>query len=105
MKEAEILGYQVKVIVRKAGDIYTAKCPGIGGVYEQAKTREEVLKLAKESVEATIEARIVTRSLITEDNPYLKVLRQPTHNIEFIETPEKSTLCFLIPSNVVEVKE
>jgi predicted RNase H-like HicB family nuclease len=97
----EIIGYQVKVVIRKAGDIYTAKCPGIGGVYEEAKTKEEVLRLARESVEAIIEARIITRTLITEDNPYLKVLWRPTRSIEFMEIPKRPYLNLLIPDNAV----
>lgn len=103
-KAAGIMGYLVKVIIRKAGDIYTAKCPGIGGVYEEAKTREEVLQLAVESIEAIIEARMITQTLITEDNPYLKVLRRPVRNIELAEIPQKPSqpsLCLMIPDNAV----
>jgi len=101
VKGTGIIGYQVEVIIRKAGDIYTAKCPGIGGVYEEAETREEVFKLAAESIEAIVRAMIIKKALITEDNPYLKVLRRPTHSIEFMEIPKRSYLNLLIPDNAV----
>jgi hypothetical protein len=104
MNSEEIVGYEIAVIVRKVGDMWTAKCPGIGGIYEEAKTKEKLFELVGESIEAIMQARMITQTMITEDNPFLRVVRRPRRNIECVIPPHiwssKSIFCSL-PSDAI----
>jgi predicted RNase H-like HicB family nuclease len=68
--------YYFAVKVAKGEGCFTATCPGVGGVYEEADSEEEVFDLAIESVMAIFEARKKTGSILTEEGPHLKILHR-----------------------------
>lgn len=51
------------IAVEKSDDVFVAYCPGIGGVFEEAGTPDEAVRLAAESAVQTIEARRVSGTL------------------------------------------
>jgi predicted RNase H-like HicB family nuclease len=76
MDSGGIIGYLFTIIV-EPGDKwgYIARCPGVGGVYEEAKTAKEAANLAADAAAAIFEARELTGHRITKNGKYLKILR------------------------------
>ncbi len=72
-----IYGYYFAVVVEKRESGYVAYAPGVGGVYEEGRTEREAIVNAYEAADAILSARWERGNLLTEDNPYLKVLREP----------------------------
>ena len=75
--KSRIYGYYFAVMPEKTQFGYVAYAPGIGGVYEEGKTKKEAIMNAYESACAIIEVRLQHNNPITEDNEYLKVLTAP----------------------------
>ncbi len=71
----EIYGYLFVIKTERCENGFLATAPGVGGVYEEGKTKNEAIKLAYESASAILEARFNNGDLLTEDNEYIKVLR------------------------------
>lgn len=96
-----IVGYIFKVVVEKRDGFFSATCPGVGGVHEEADTLEEVMQQAVEAAFAIFRAREKTGAILTKDNPHLKVLRQPKKKSRAIPFPtESSTHCgvYMLPA-------
>jgi len=72
----DIYGYYFAVEIKETDVGYTATAPGVGGVYEEGETRDEAIANAYKSACVILEARIEHKAPITEDNPYLVVLRE-----------------------------
>jgi predicted RNase H-like HicB family nuclease len=72
-----IYGYLFTVVVEKRASGYVAYAPGVGGVYEEGQTKKEAIANAYEAANAILNARWELGDLLTEDSPYLKVLREP----------------------------
>lgn len=75
-KKSGIAAYLVALKIEKMDDGYfCVTSPGIGGVYEEAKTKTRAVKLALESVGAILNAREANGEAILEDNEYLTIIR------------------------------
>lgn len=61
------------IAVEKDNDVFVAYCPGIGGVFEEAGTQDEAVRMAAESAVQTIEARRVSGTL-PEDSEFFKTV-------------------------------
>ena len=89
MSKKPIYGYLFAIVAEKAEKGYIAYCPGIHGVYEEARYQRDAIRLAYKSACSILEVRAVMDDLIEEDNEYLKVLRElPT--AETVRTAEPS---------------
>jgi predicted RNase H-like HicB family nuclease len=87
MNNTEIIGYEIAILTKKVKTGYIAKCPGIGGVYEEGKDEGEAIKNACNAALAIIEARLKHGTILTEDSQYLKVIRRPTKCTLHITSP------------------
>lgn len=72
-----IYGYYFAILTKKGERGYIAMCPGVGGVYEEGATKQEALQNAYEAACAIFAARRERGDLLTEDNEFLTVLREP----------------------------
>lgn len=48
---------RLPVVIEKDDEVFIAYCPGVGGVYEEAATKEEAIQNAYEAACAILEAR------------------------------------------------
>ncbi len=87
-----IVGYVFAVVVEKDEGGYSATCPGVGGVFEEADTEGEVVRLAIEAAMSIFISREKTGSILTEDGPYLMVLRQPRQRPVAKHVPTQSSM-------------
>ncbi|MFN4218069.1 MAG: type II toxin-antitoxin system HicB family antitoxin [Candidatus Bipolaricaulia bacterium] len=74
MKE-RIYGYVFAIIVEKGETGWIAYAPGVGGVYEEGRTREEAKANAYRAACAILDVRWERNDLITTENQYLHILR------------------------------
>lgn len=81
----KIYGYCIQIMLEEGEAGYIAFAPGVGGVYEEGKTKEEAISNAYEAVYAILETRLELKDPIVEDNPNLKVLTAPPH-LEYINS-------------------
>jgi predicted RNase H-like HicB family nuclease len=103
MKTTDIIGYCFAIKIKKGEEWgFIATCPGVGGIYEEAETQEDVIRLAVESACTIFEVRRKTGSILTEDGPFLRVLRRPSKAVRPVERLEthrniQSHICLLSP--------
>jgi len=98
----KIYGYLFSVTVEKGEFGYIAYAPGVGGVYEEGKTRNEAISNAYEAACAILEARWQRNDLIREDSDSLKVLTSPPQRQYIAKIPTMkdgyiATPCCLAP--------
>jgi predicted RNase H-like HicB family nuclease len=70
----KIYGYLFKIEIEKGEWGYIAHAPGVGGIYEEGKTKEEALNNAYEAACAILETRMEHNNPIIKDSPDIKVL-------------------------------
>ncbi|MBS4015570.1 MAG: hypothetical protein KGZ86_03945 [Candidatus Latescibacteria bacterium] len=100
MKNTDIIGYEIAILTKKVKTGYIAKCPGVGGVYEEGKNEKEAFKNACNAAIAIMEARLKYGSILTEDSEYLKVIRRPSKSILHIPPrwqPPIKECTFILP--------
>lgn len=61
------------IAIEKSDDVFVAYCPGIGGVFEEAGTPDEAVRLAAESAVQTIDARRASGTL-PENSELFKIV-------------------------------
>lgn len=99
----DIIGYMFTVEVKRGEDYgFIATCPGVGGIYEEAGTEDDAIRLAVESACTIFEARRRTGAILTEDGPFIRVLRRPSKAVRPVERLETrrnvhSQVCLLSP--------
>lgn len=76
MQGTPIYGYLFKIVVRKGEVSYVAYCPGVGGVYEEGKTRDEAINNAYKAACAILDARARNGHWLVQESDTLKILRR-----------------------------
>ncbi|MBI2832520.1 MAG: type II toxin-antitoxin system HicB family antitoxin [Chloroflexi bacterium] len=99
----KVYGYLFKVIAEKVDSGYVAYAPGVGGVYEEGKTRSEAISNAYEAACAILEVRFQRNDLILEDSDNLKLLTAPPQRQYIARIPNLkdgyiATPCCAVPS-------
>lgn len=98
-----IYGYYFAIRIEETESGYTAYAPGIGGVYEEGKTKEEAKRNAYESACAIIEIRLENKNPITEDNEYLKVLTAPP-DLDYLRRLKAPTDGYISTGSCIHIK-
>jgi predicted RNase H-like HicB family nuclease len=73
----KIYGYYFAIIAEKGDSGYIAYAPGVGGVYEEGRTKKEAQKNAYEAACAIFETRLENNDPITQNNKYLTIINKP----------------------------
>lgn len=76
MSKRQIYGYIFAIAVKKSDWGYVAYCPGIQGVYEEAKSRSAALRYAYESACAILETQLKLGEAPAA-NAFLRPLTEP----------------------------
>jgi len=85
MCSSPIYGYLFKIIVQEAEVSYVAYCPGVGGVYEEGKTREEAAENAYRAACAILDARARNGHWLVQETNDLKILRKLPNSVALQE--------------------
>jgi len=94
MPTKNIYGYIIAVHVEETENGFVATCPGLGGVFEEAKTQKALLKRVYDAACVILEARTAHGDTITRSNANLRVLRDVPQITKIAETSSDTDLLF-----------